>query len=68
MKEIVLMIDDDGKTKLQTKGFRGKSCMQASKFLEDALGNTISNEFTPEYFEIQGVVVDNKKKHLNLYR
>jgi hypothetical protein len=26
MKEIILTVDIDGKTKLETKGFKGKAC------------------------------------------
>jgi hypothetical protein len=59
MKEIILTIDNEGRTSLQTKGFKGKSCMQASKFLEEALGNTTKNEFTPEYYEFDGVALKN---------
>jgi len=55
MKEIILTIDIDGKTQLETKGFKGKSCMQASKFLEDALGNVTSNQHTPAYHELDEV-------------
>jgi hypothetical protein len=55
MKEIILTVDNDGKTKLETKGFKGKACQQASKFLEDALGESRDEQFKPEYFEFDGV-------------
>jgi hypothetical protein len=54
MKEIILTVDIDGKTKLETKGFKGKACMQASKFLEDALGKVTDTELTPAYYEFDG--------------
>jgi hypothetical protein len=35
---IEVIVSPTGETKLQTKGFAGASCQQASKFLEAALG------------------------------
>lgn len=54
MKEIILTVDIDGKVTVETKGFKGKACLQASKFLEDALGKTTGTEFTPAYYEFDG--------------
>lgn len=54
MKEIILTVDNDGKTKLETKGFKGKACLQASKFLEDTLGQNILDRFTDAYYEFDG--------------
>ena len=54
MKEIILTVDIDGKSKVETKGFKGKACLQASKFLEDALGQTIESIYKPEYYEFDG--------------
>lgn len=51
MKEIILTVDIDGRTKLETKGFKGKACLQASKFLADALGEGQDEQFKPEYYE-----------------
>lgn len=62
MKEIILTVDIDGKTKLETKGFKGKACLQASKFLEDALGQNILDRFKDEYYEFDGVRNTNQAK------
>lgn len=51
MKEIILTVDSDGRSSVETKGFKGKACLQASKFLEDALGKTVKSELTPAYYE-----------------
>jgi hypothetical protein len=60
MKEIILTVDMDGRSKIETKGFKGKACLQASKFLEDALGKTIEGILKPEYYEFDGSRVNNK--------
>lgn len=62
MKEIILTVDMDGKSKIETKGFKGKACLQASKFLEDALGESRDEQFKPEYFEFDGVRNINQAK------
>jgi hypothetical protein len=60
MKEIILTVDIDGKSKIETKGFKGKACLQASKFLEQALGTETDNQFKPEYYEFDGSKIANK--------
>jgi hypothetical protein len=49
-KTIEVIVLPDGKTKVQTKGFSGADCKQASKFLEAALGQVRSDRLTDEYF------------------
>ena len=51
MKEIIVDIGLDGEVKVETKGYKGKSCTDASKFIEEALGTVTSNKFTPEYYQ-----------------
>lgn len=47
---IEVFILPNGKSKVQTKGFSGSDCKQASKFLEAALGQVSSDRLTDEYF------------------
>jgi hypothetical protein len=49
-KIIELTISPSGETKLETKGFGGQSCRDASKFLEEALGVKTSEQPTAEYY------------------
>jgi hypothetical protein len=51
-KELEITIAPDGTVSVQVKCVVGQSCVDETKFLEDALGNTIeSREFKPEYYE-----------------
>ncbi len=50
MKTITLIIAPNGKTKVETHGFDGQSCKDASKFIENALGQKTTEQFKPEYF------------------
>ena len=59
MKEIVIDITDDGEVRIETKGFKGKACIEESQFLKDLLGNETYNRLTPAYY--------NNKKALKKY-
>ena len=42
-----------GETKIETKGFSGGECREASRFLEQALGQPVSEQLTPEFYQAQ---------------
>ena len=48
---IEVTISPQGGTTLQTKGYVGGECLQASKFLEQALGVVASEHKTAEYHQ-----------------
>ena len=48
-KTIELIISPTGETKLQTKGFAGASCKDASRALQSALGLVTSDSKTAEF-------------------
>lgn len=50
MEKIILNIDQTGNVTVETKGIKGKKCMDVSKFIEEALGNTIDLKKTSEYY------------------
>jgi len=51
-KELEITIGPDGNVSVQVKCVVGASCVDETKFLEDALGNTVeSRELKPEYYE-----------------
>lgn len=47
---IEVIVSPAGETTVQTKGYTGNDCFQASKFLEQALGLTTSDRPTAEYY------------------
>jgi len=49
MKRINIDIGPDGTLTIDAAGFSGPDCEQATKFLEDALGNTVSRTLKPEH-------------------
>ena len=51
MKLIEITITPDGQTRLETRGFPGATCQEASRLLERALGNTTSEKLTSEFYQ-----------------
>lgn len=48
---IDIVFSKGGKARLETSGFSGSSCVDAVKFLESALGHTLSEEKTAAFYE-----------------
>jgi hypothetical protein len=51
--QIEIIVTPTGKTSIQTLGFTGPSCREASKFLEEALGTRLSEQRTAEFHQTQ---------------
>jgi hypothetical protein len=49
---IEVTVSPKGETTVQTKGFAGSDCLQASKFLEQALGVSTADRKTSEYYQL----------------
>ena len=47
---IEITVQPDGQTTVETKGFAGPSCRDASRFIEQALGQRISDLPTSELY------------------
>ena len=48
---IEVIVSPTGETSVQTKGFAGSSCRDASKFIEDALGQRAGERLTSEFHQ-----------------
>jgi hypothetical protein len=55
MTTIEIIVSPTGQTTVQTKGFTGSSCRDASKFIEKALGQQTSETLTAEFHQTAGV-------------
>ena len=63
MKEIVIDISNEGEIRIETRGFKGKTCITEAKFLKDLLGKETAKTLTPTYWQEEKTTV---KKHLPL--
>ncbi|TWU33217.1 DUF2997 domain-containing protein [Novipirellula artificiosorum] len=53
MKRIEVIVSPDGSTKVETKGFTGSTCQQASEFLERSLGQKRSDHRTADFYRTE---------------
>jgi len=51
MQTVTVDIAADGGVKIETKGFTGKSCQEATAALEKALGVVSSDSKLPEFYQ-----------------
>jgi len=54
-KTIEIVVDPKGATTVQTRGFQGASCRDASRFIEEALGQKTGERLTAEFYQVQPV-------------
>jgi hypothetical protein len=50
-KVIEITISPAGETKVETKGFSGGECREASRFVEEALGRRTAEQLTAEFHQ-----------------
>ncbi len=60
MKIIEITVDAKGQTKVETRGFIGSECREASRFVEQALGSRTDEKLTSEFY--QGQTTDQQLK------
>ena len=48
---IEVTVSPQGETTVQTKGYAGPDCLQASKFLEQSLGVATNDQKTAEFYQ-----------------
>ena len=53
MKTIEIIVAPDGATRVETKGFSGNQCQEASRFIEQALGQQTGENLTAEFHQRQ---------------
>jgi TFIIF-interacting CTD phosphatase-like protein len=63
MKQIIVDVLDSGEVKIETKGFRGKECIEESRFLKDLLGEETARQLVPTYYTRNKIAI---RKHLPL--
>jgi len=53
--KIEIIVSPDGNVTVTTAGFSGQSCRDASKFIEQALGQRINEQLTAEFHQSQSI-------------
>jgi Protein of unknown function (DUF2997) len=52
---IEVIVSPTGEMTVQTKGYVGGDCLQASQFLEQALGAAVADRKTAEFFQTNAI-------------
>ena len=55
MKTIEIIVSPTGQTTVQTSGFQGASCRDASRLIEQALGKVAEERLTAEFYQTESV-------------
>jgi len=55
MKTIKVHVSKEGDTKIETQGFSGVACKEATKQLEKALGSVSNEKLTDDYYKTSTV-------------
>ena len=64
MKEIKLTFHKDGKTVTkEVDGFTGKTCIEATNFIDEAIGTAVKTEHKQEFYAPEPVGAD-QQNHL----
>jgi hypothetical protein len=54
MKKVIrVIVGPKGETKVETRGFAGGESREASRFVEQALGQPVAEQLTAEFYQIQ---------------
>jgi hypothetical protein len=61
-KVIEVIVSPSGETRVETKGFAGEECREASALLESALGKRSSESVTAEFYASQNTETQQQQK------
>ena len=54
MKKVIrVIVGPRGETRVETRGFTGGECREASRFIEQALGQPVGEQLTAEFYQDQ---------------
>jgi len=62
MKTIEVIVSPAGQTTIETRGFVGPSCRDATKFLEQALGRRSTEDLTTEFHHSEATELTQRQR------
>ena len=62
-KTIEIVVTPTGQTQVQTRGFVGSECRQASEFIEKALGTRTQEQLTSEFHQKTSQQQSHQQRH-----
>ena len=61
-RTIEITVATDGQTRVETRGFSGAGCREASRFIETALGKRTEEQLTAEFHQQLGQQQTNRQQ------
>jgi len=61
LKTIQIIVSPEGESRIETKGYVGPECQQASRYLEQALGVRRSELLTAEFYQSETTRTENRE-------
>ena len=61
-KIIEITVAPDGTTKVETSGFVGAECRNASQFIEKALGSSVNEQLKTEFYQSAEQQTENQNR------
>ncbi len=61
-RTIEIVVSPTGETKVETKGFAGAECRDASRFIERALGESTGEILTTEFHQRQSTKAEQQQR------
>ena len=62
IKIIEIVVSPTGQTQIETKGFTGSECRDASRFVEQALGKQTGEQLTAEFHSSASIYEQNQQR------
>ena len=62
-KTIEIIVSPQGESRVETKGFTGSECRQASQFIEQALGKQTHEQLTAEFHQPASQQQSHQQRH-----
>ena len=62
-KVLEIIVQPDGQCRVETKGFAGNACRQASRFLEETLGSRVAESTTTEFYQQHAAKQQAEQRH-----
>ncbi len=59
---IKITVSPTGETTVQTRGFQGATCRDASRFIEESLGQKTGERFTSEFYQVAAAVEQHQQQ------
>ena len=59
-KQIRIVVEKDGKLRLEVEGFRGSQCLSVTEFLEKEMGEVFERQRTSDFYKARQITLTNR--------